>query len=265
MMTDARRVTSAAAVVAALVLQAATVVSADQIKVMTSGAFTAAYLELGAEFERQTGHRVVTEATSMGVGATSIDARLERGEAIDVVIVAADALERLIARGQIRAGTRVDLARSGIAMAVRSGAPKPDISTVDALRQTLLAARSIAYSASVSGTYLSTELFQRLGIADQVLPKSRRIDTERVGAVVARGDAEIGFQQLSELLPIAGLDVVGPLPAEVQRVTTFSAGIGSTATYPETATLFLQFLSSPAAIPAIRKSALEPVTRLQRH
>ena len=265
MLTDARRVTSAAAVVAALVLQSATVVSADQIKVMTSGGFTAAYLELAAEFERQTGHRVVTEATSMGVGATSIDARLERGEAIDVVIVAADALERLIARGQIRAGTRVDLARSVIAMAVRSGAPKPDISTVDALRRTLLAARSIAYSASVSGTYLSTELFQRLGIADQVLPKSRRIDTERVGAVVARGEAEIGFQQLSELLPIAGLDVVGPLPTEVQRVTTFSAGIGSTATYPETATRLLEFLASPAAIPAIRKSALEPVTRLQRH
>ena len=261
MIAHARRVTSAAAVVAALVLHSATAVSADEIKVMTSGAFTAAYLELAAAFERQTGHRIVTEATSMGVGATSIDARLERGEAIDLVIVAAEALERLTAAGRIRAGTRVDLARSGIAMAVRSGTPKPDISTVDALRRTLLAAGSIAYSSSVSGTYLSTELFQRLGIADQVLPKSRRIDTERVGAVVARGEVEIGFQQLSELLPIAGLDVVGPLPAEVQRVTTFSGGIGSAATFPETAAQFLEFLASPAAIPVIRKSALDPVPR----
>jgi len=265
MISRVHRCPTVAAAVAALVLQAAVTVSADEIKVMTSGAFTAAYLELAAEFERQTGHRIVTAATSMGVGAASIEGRLERGEAIDLVIVAADALERLIGRGHVRAGTRVDLARSGIAMAVRSGAPKPDISTVEALRRTLLAARSIAYSASVSGTYLSTELFQRLGIADQVLPKSRRIDTERVGAVVARGEAELGFQQLSELLPVAGIDVVGPLPADVQRVTTFAAGIGSAATHPETTTRFLAFLASPAAVPVIRKSALEPITRGPLH
>ena len=115
--------------------------------------------------------------------------------------------------GRVRPGTRVDLARSAIGMAVRRGAPKPDISSVDALTRTLLEAKSIAYSASVSGTYLSTELFQRLGIADRVLPKSRRIEGgERVGAVVARGEAEIGFQQISELLPIDGIDFVGPLP-----------------------------------------------------
>lgn len=254
-----RRVVSAAVVVAVLVLHAA-VAAADEIRVMTSGAFTAAYLELAAEFERRTGHRVITEATSMGVGDTSIPSRLGRGEAIDVVIIASDALDRLIADGRIRAGSRVDLARSAIGMAVRSGAPKPDISTVAALTTTLLAARSIAYSASVSGTYLSTELLQRLGIAEQVLPKSRRIDTERVGAVVARGEAEIGFQQLSELYPIAGLDVVGPLPAEVQRVTIFAAGIGAAAAHPDPATQLVQFLASQEAAPAIRKSALDPVS-----
>jgi len=243
----------------AVLLLTACSAAADEIKVMTSGGFTAAYLELAPEFERATGHHVVTEATSMGTGSTSIPARLERGEAIDVVIVAAADLEQLIKAGQVRPGTRVDLARSAIGAAVRHGAAKPDISSVDALRRTLLEAKSIAYSASVSGTYLSTELFQRLGIADAVLPKSRRIDGERVAAVVARGDADIGFQQISELLPVAGIDFVGPLPPEVQRVTVFSAGVGTSATHAAAAQRLIDFLASPAAVAAIRKSALEAI------
>jgi molybdate transport system substrate-binding protein len=259
MLTRTRRARTAASIIAALLLTEFAV-AADEIKVMTSGAFTAAYLELAPEFERATGHRIVTEATSMGTGSTSIPARLERGEAIDVVIVAERDLEQLIKAGRVRAGTRVDLARSAIGMAVRRGAPKPDISSVDALRRTLLEARSIAYSASVSGTYLSTELFQRLGIADRVLPKSRKIEGERVGAVVARGEAEIGFQQISELLPVPGIEVVGPLPPDVQRVTVFSAGIGVAATNPALAKSFVEFLASPAAVSAIQKSALETVT-----
>jgi molybdate transport system substrate-binding protein len=187
------------------------------VSVATSGTFTAAYLELVPQLERVTNDKIVTATTSMGVGANSIPSRVQRGEPIDVVIVADTALEQLIDDGLVLADSRVDLARSGIGLAVRAGAPLPDISTVDALKATLLNARSIAYSASVSGTYVSTELFQRLGIADQVAGKSRRIDGERVGAVVARGDAQIGFQQMSELLPITGLKVVGPLPAEVQK------------------------------------------------
>ena len=162
--------------------------------------------------------------------------------------------------GLIRPGTRVDLARSAIGMAVRHGAPKPDISSIDALRRTLLDAKSIAYSASVSGTYLSTELFKQLGIADRVLPKSRRVEGgERVGAVVARGEAEIGFQQISELLPVDGIDFVGPLPPEVQRVTIFSAGVGAASTNPAVAKSFIDFLASPRAITIIRKTALEAV------
>lgn len=259
MITRMRRLRAGAAIIAILLL-AKFAVAADEIRVMTSGAFTAAYLHLAPEFERATGYRVVTEATSMGTGSTSIPARLDRGDAIDVVIVADRDLEELIKVGRIRAGTRVDLARSAIGMAVRRGAPKPDISSVDGLRRTLLEAKSIAYSASVSGTYLSTELFQRLGIADRVLPKSRRIEGERVGAVVARGEAEIGFQQISELLPVPGIDLVGPLPSDVQRVTVFSAGIGVAATHPEVAKSFIAFLSSTAAVPAIRNSALEAVT-----
>jgi molybdate transport system substrate-binding protein len=250
----------APAILAVVLLLTRAGVAADEIRVMTSGAFTAAYLELAPGFERATGHRIVTEATSMGTGPTGITARLERGEAIDVVIVSDGDLERLTAAGRVRRGTRVDLARSGIGMAVRRGAPRPDISSVDALKQTLLNAKSIAYSASVSGAYLSTELFQRLGIADRVLPKSRRIEGgERVGAVVARGEAEIGFQQISELLPVDGIDFVGPLPAEVQLVTIFCAGVATASMHAAVAKSFIEFLASPTAAATIRKTSLEPV------
>jgi molybdate transport system substrate-binding protein len=248
-----------AAIIGLVLLLTRVGVAADEIRVMTSGAFAAAHLDLAPEFERATGHHIVTEATSMGTGPTGLMARLERGEAIDVVILADVDFERLTAHGHIRAGSRVELARSGIGMAVRRGTPKPDISSVDALTRTLLDAKSIAYSAQVSGIYLSTELFQRLGIADRVLPKSRRIDGERVGAVVARGEAEIGFQQISELLPIAGIDFVGPLPPEVQRVTIVFAGVGAASTNPTAAKSFIDFLARPESSKTIRKTGLEPV------
>jgi molybdate transport system substrate-binding protein len=168
-------------------------------------------------------------------------------------------LAELIDGGLVAADSRVELARSSIGIAVRAGAPKPDISSVDALRQALLRARSIAYSGSVSGTYVSTELFARLGIADLVAGKSRKIETERVGAVVARGDAEIGFQQISELLPVAGIDVVGPLPAEVQYESVFSAGVIKTSPHAEAARAMLRFLASPQAAPTIERTGLEPI------
>ena len=247
--------------VTAVLLLRALPSAADVIHVMTSGAFTAAFLELAPSFERATGHRIVVDATSSGTGDTSIAARLARGEAIDLVIVDSEALERLVRNGQVRAGSRVDLARSAIGMAVRQGAPRPDISSVDALRRTLLEARSIAFSSSVSGVFLSTELFQRLGIADQVLPKSRRVVGERVGAVVARGDAEIGFQQISELLPERGIDFVGPLPADAQHVMIVAAGIGNAGRSPAGAQRLLDFLVSSDAVPAIERSALEPIAR----
>ena len=196
----------------------------------------------------------------MGGAPDSIPMRLERGEPADVVIMASTALEDLIQQGKVVAGSRVDLVRSSIGMAVRSGAPRPDISSVEALKRALLEAKSIAYSASASGMYLSTELFPRLGIADQIKAKSQRIESERVGNVVARGDAEIGFQQISELLPINGIDYVGPLPPEVQRVTVFSAGVAVGAKDPEAAKALIKFLASPAVHPAIIKSGLEPVT-----
>ena len=185
--------------------------------------------------------------------------RLERDEPADMVILAAAALDLLVEQGKVVPGSRVDLVRSRIGMGVRAGAPQPDISTVAALIRALLNAESIAYSASASGTYLSTELFPRLGIAEQVRDKSIRVVSERVGAVVARGEAEIGFQQISELLPIEGLDYVGPLPDEAQKVTIFSAGIAVGAKNLPGAQELIEFLASPATIPAIEKAGLEPV------
>jgi molybdate transport system substrate-binding protein len=233
----------------------------DEIKVMTSGAFTAAFLELIPEFERTTLNKVVTAyGASMGNAPDSIPNRLQRGEPVDVVILAAGPLDELIRQGNVVPGSRVDLVRSKIGMAVRAGAFKPDVSSVDALKRALLQAKAIAYSGSASGVYVSTELFQRLGIADQVMGKSKRIDSEPVGAAVARGGAEIGFQQISELLPVAGIDYAGPLPPEVQRVTVFSAGIAVGAKAPDAARALIKFLTSPDAASAITKSGLEPLT-----
>jgi len=249
-----------ALLVASLLLLASTTF-AQEVRVMTSGGFTAAYLDVVPEFERTTKHKVLTAfGASMGGAPDSIPSRLERGEPVDVVILAAPALDELIKQGQVVPGSRVDLVRSVIGMAVRAGAPKPDISTVEALKRTLLQAESIAYSASASGVYLSTELFQRLGVADQIKHKAKRIESERVATVVARGDAEIGFQQVSELLPIPGVDYVGPLPGDTQRVTVFSACFAARAKDPEAAKALSKSLASPAARSAITKSGLEPVT-----
>ena len=230
-----------------------------EVRVMTSGAFTAPYKELVPAFEKATGHKVISAyGASQGGAPDSIPSRLDRGEPVDVVILAGPALDGLIKAGKVVDGSRVDVVRSTIGMVVRQGAPKPDIGTVEALKRTLLEAKSIAYSASASGTYLSTEMFPKLGIAEQIKGKTQRIVSERVGTVVARGDAEIGFQQVSELLSIPGVDYVGPLPAEVQRVTFFSAGIATGAKEPEVARELVKFFTSPAADPVIAKHGLEP-------
>jgi len=240
-------------------LLGAATLRAAEIKVVTSGAFTAAYLQLVPEYERATHNQLVTEfGPSMGTTHNAIPLRLERGEAIDVVIMAAPALANLIKQGRVRAGSRVDLVQSSIGIAVKAGAPKPDISTVDALKRTLLAAKSIGYSDSASGVYLSTELFPKLGIAEQIKGKCRKIEADPVGESVAKGTVEIGFQQISELRPVKGIDIVGPLPPGAQRITLFAAGIPTTAKQPEAAQALIQWLASPAAYPVIRNSGLEP-------
>jgi molybdate transport system substrate-binding protein len=168
------------------------------------------------------------------------------------------ALTDLIGEGKVVPGSRVDLARSFIGVAVRAGALKPDISSAEAFKRALLAAKSIAYSDSASGVYVSTEMFQRLGIVDEMKGKARMIPAEPVGAGVARGEAEIGLQQVSELLPVAGIDYVGPLPSGIQKVTVFSAGVASSAKEPAAAKLLIEYLSSPAAFATIKKTGLMP-------
>ncbi len=239
--------------------------AAAEIKVVTSGAFTAAYLQLAPEFERTTHNKLDTGfGPSMGTTKNAIPVRLARGEAIDVVIMASPALDDLIKQGKVLAGSRVDLVQSRIALAVKAGAPHPDISTVDALKRTLLAAKSIAYSDSASGVYLSAVLFPKLGIADQIKAKSKKIEADPVGGVVASGEFEIGFQQISELRPVKGIDIVGPLPPGAQRVTVFSAGIPVTSKQPDAAKALIQYLASPARIPVIEKTGLEPVESHQK-
>jgi molybdate transport system substrate-binding protein len=248
--------------VCAIVLLATVGVQAEEIKVMTSGALSAALKELAPSFERASGATLtIVSGGSVGGVPDSIPDRLQRGERADVLIMAAGGIDDLMKAGRVVAGSRVDLARSSIGMAVRAGAQKPDISSVDALRRTLLRAKSIAYSSSVSGVYVSTELFQRLGIANQVLAKSRKVDAEPVAAVVARGEAEIGFQQISELRPVPGIEVVGPLPPEVQRVTIFSAAAVAGSANASGGRALIAFLSSPAASASIAKSGMDPVTQ----
>ncbi|MDH5534327.1 MAG: substrate-binding domain-containing protein [Betaproteobacteria bacterium] len=233
-----------------------------EFRVMTSGAFTGAHLALIPQLERLTKKKIVTASTSIGTGESSIPNRLKRGEVVDIVIVAEHVLRQFIADGLVLSEGHELVARSIIGMAVRAGAPKPDLSSVDALRRTLLQAKSVGYSASVSGQYLTTELVQRLGIADQVLPKSRLVGGgERVGAVVARGELDIGFQQMSELLPVPGIAHITPLPPEVQKVTSFAAGVAATAPDPALARLVIEFLASPKAATAITSSGLEPIEK----
>ena len=255
-----RRLATAFGAFAWLVVAGAAAFAAE-IRVMSSGGFTAAYRELIPVSEKETGHTLNSSyGASMGDAPDAIPQRLARGEPADVLILAASGLESLVRQGRAE-GSRVDLAESRIGFAVRAGAPKPDMGSPEAVRRALMEAKSIAYSASASGVYFSTEMVRRLGVADEVLPKARRILSERVGSVVARGDAELGLQQLSELLPIPGIELLGPLPPELQRVTVFSAGIAAGAREPEAARDPIRFLSSPAAAAAVAATGLDPVRR----
>jgi molybdate transport system substrate-binding protein len=234
--------------------------AADDVRVMTSGGLAAAYRALAPEFERTAGHRMVALATATGLGPASIPSRVRSGEAVDVVILPRAAIDELIAEGRIVAASRTDLATSRIGLAVRRGAPKPDIRSVEGLRRTLLQARSVALSAQVSGIYVSTELFPRLGIAEEMKRRSVRVESGLVGEAVARGEAEMGFQQISELLGVDGLEFVGPLPDEVQRITVFSAGVAATAMSPAAARAFIMFLTSPDGVRGMVKSGLDPLS-----
>jgi molybdate transport system substrate-binding protein len=237
---------------------------AADVHVMISAGFFEAYSALAPDFERASGHRLVTtRGPSLGDSPESIPSRIKRGEPVDVVIMVGASLDELSRQGLVSASSKVNLARSEIGMVVRAGAAKPDIGSVEAFRRTLLEAKSIAYSDSSSGIYLSTTLFAKLGVADQVASKSRKIrgppTGEPVAAVVARGEAEIGFQQVSELIHVPGVSFVGAIPAELQEGTFYSAAIAMAARQPEAAGALIRFLASPDAASAISKTGLAPL------
>jgi molybdate transport system substrate-binding protein len=251
--------TAALGLIAALALS--TAASAAEVRVMISGGLTAAYKVLVPEFERATGHKVLTAyGPSMGTTANAIPVRLERGEAADVLIMVGYALDDLAKQGKVIADSRVELVKSPIGVAVKSGAPRPDISNADAVKRMLLAAKTIAYSDSASGVYVSTEMFDKLGIRDEMKDKARKIPATPVGEIVAHGEAEIGFQQISELKPVEGIDIIGPLPDALQKITVFSAGVASVSKEPDAARALIKFLTSPQARPEIVKSGMDPIT-----
>ena len=212
--------------------------------------------ELVAAFQQRRGLRVAIES----VGGVDAARRVQTGEAFDLVILASDAIDKLIASGHVLAGSKVDLVRSGVAVAVRAGAMQPDISTEDAVRGAVLAARSISYSSGPSGVALA-KLFERWGIAQDI---QDRIVTPPpgipVGTLVASGEVELGFQQLSELMHLDGIALLGPLPPAIQIVTTFSAGLCNGSPQGSAVRALLDYLNSPEAAAAKRRHGMEPAT-----
>ena len=230
------------------------------LKVITSGAFAAALEELLEIYRARHGRLIdLSFGSSLGAAHDSIPTRLANGERFDVYFLARDALDEFTAQGIIRERSSVDLVESHIGAMVRSEDPAPDISTVDALKETLLSAKSIAHAASASGIYLTHELFPALGIVDEMKKTARTILSERVGTVVARGDADLGFQQISEILPIKGVKVVGRLPGAHERSFRFCMGIGAQTNNMEAARDLMRFIASEEAAPIIRKTGLDPL------
>jgi molybdate transport system substrate-binding protein len=248
----AARIGGIAAALSVLLLSS--VASAAEIKVLSTQATEQAYRELVPQFERATGHKVTTIFT----GTLDADKRLAAGEAYDLLIMSGPSIDEHLKDGKLLTGSRVDLAKSGVGVGVKAGAPKPDIHTTDALRKTILGAKSIGYSTGPSGLYV-LKLFQRLGVADQVKPKLKQTATGVfVGSIIASGDVEIGFQQVSELGQYPGVDFVGPLPADVQELTVFSSGIMRSAKQADAARAWVRYLTGPEAAQAFTRRGPQP-------
>jgi molybdate transport system substrate-binding protein len=226
----------------------------DPITGISSMAMRNVLAELGDAYERQSGQPV----SVVSVGGVDAARRVDDGEAFDFVVLAADAIEQLAAGGHVDAGSRTDLARSAVAIAVAAGATRPDVSSESALRDAVLRARSIGYSTGPSGAHL-VRLLERWGIADAIAPRIVQATPGLpVGMLVARGEVELGFQQLSELMHLPGIDVIGLLPAEIQAATVFSAAVCTAANCPAAAKALLSFLASPEADTTKRRHGMEP-------
>jgi len=239
-----------------------TTAQAQELTVMTSGGFTAAYQGLGPLYAKSSGNTLKTVlGPSMGKAQEAIPNRLARGEHADVVIMVGYALDDLIKQGKVEPGSRVELADSRIGLAVKAGAAEPSITTDADLKNALLRAKSVAYSDSASGVYIENELFKKLGIQEQLAPKSKMIERIPVASVVAKGDYELGFQQVAELLPVPGITFVGKIPEDLQSVTRYAAGIPKNAEHPAEAKKLLDYLASPEAQVTVRSTGLDSVPR----
>ena len=228
-----------------------------EIKVLTAGAFKQVLLALLPDFERTSGHKVTVENDTVG----ALTKRIEGGEAFDLAVLTPKAVDDLAKAGKFAPGSRANLARVGVGVVVKDGTPKPDIGSVAAFKQALLAAKSVAYidpaAGGSSGIYVAG-LLDKLGVASEVKPKAKLIPGGAVAEHVAKGEAELGIHQISEILPVKGVTLVGPLPAEIQNYTVYAAGIGAHAKEGEAAKALLKALTSPAAADVLKSKGMEP-------
>jgi molybdate transport system substrate-binding protein len=227
--------------------------AAGPLKLISSMATREVLAELAARFQQDTQRAVTTEAA----GGVDVAKRVQNGEAVDVVVLASNAIDKLIGDGKVLAGSRVDLVKSGVAIAVRAGARKPDIASEEAVKRAVLAAKTLSYSTGPSGVYLE-KMFERWGILAEI--KSRIVVPPPgvpVGSLVANGSVELGFQQLSELQSLAGIEVVGPLPPAIQSITIFSGGIAAASGAADAARALLAYMAAPAATAVKEKHGME--------
>lgn len=241
-------------VVVPVILAQAAVAYAGEIKVLSTSGMRSVVEELAPQFERTTGHKL-----NLLFGTTSaLRKQIEAGETFDVAIFGASFIDDLITQGKLRADTRTDVARSGIGIAVRAGAPKPDISTVEALKRALLDTPSIVYNKEATSAIYFASLLERLGIAEAMQPKTK-FGTGFVAELVAKGEADMAVQLISDHMAVQGVELVGPLPAEVQNYIVFTAGVGADVKDPSPAKELIKFLTALSAVPVLKPKGLEPV------
>jgi len=233
--------------------------AAAEIKVLTAGAFKQVVLALVPDFEKQSGHKVIVDNGTAG----QLKKRIEGGEAFDVTVITPGVVDDLAGKGKIAAGTRVNLASVGVGVVVKEGAPKPDVSTVDAFKRALLAAKSVAYidpaSGGSSGIYID-KLLERLGLADQIRPKAKLKKGGHVADLIVSGEAELGLHQISEIVPVKGASLVGPLPKEIQNITTYAAGLSASAKDKGAAEALIKAFSGSAAAAVLKSKGMEPAS-----
>ena len=241
---------------AASFIAAATAAHAADMKILTAGAMKAVVLELVPAFEKETGHKAVVDNDTAG----GLARRIEGGEAFDLAVITPGVINDLATKGKIVAGSRVNVARVGVGVVVKEGAPLPDVSNVEAFKRALIGAKTVAYidpaSGGSSGIYL-TGLFDKLGIAAEIKPKAKLKQGGYVADLIASGEAELGLHQISEILPVKGVKLVGPLPAEIQNYTTYAAAVGKDARQPEAAAAMLKLLAGSAAEPVLKARGME--------